>query len=391
MSQEGGSANPTVIILSGQADQATLAKGTSRAGFGVICVTNNKELSEALAKQPWGLVHNLRAFDSKQNYFLQQRLARNQSISSIVRFIIAPEVNTPALALVADCGIRQAFNLSSALSGNLGEQLNVLKQTDNARSEAQKIVHTQRIFQTSNPTKDYLTAVQEAYQAYPHDPIVRLEYAISRLHSGDTNDAGLLAKRLLQVESHNVRAMNLLAKVQYTNGDLDGSLKILEVANKLCPSNPERLTLMGDVHVKKGDLTAAKKAYLEALDVYPPFQTAREGLVQIPLSASEVEAAVHILRGVMAEKDRAALLNKAAIQAVNARQYPDAIRIYGYALQHLKEDGLKASIFYNLGLAYKKMGDGQSALLNFKECLRMSPQHPNVQEHIAEIESKKVI
>jgi tetratricopeptide (TPR) repeat protein len=390
MSQESLS-NPTVVILSGQADQASLAKGTSRAGFGVICVSTNKELADALSKQPWGLVHNLRAFDSKQNYMLQQRMARNQSISSVVRFIISPEINTPALALVADCAIRQAFNLSAALSGNLGEQLNVLKQTDNARSDAQKVVHAQRIFQTTNPTKDYLSAVQEAFQAYPHDPIIRLEYAISRLHAGENNEAGLLAKRLLQVESHNVRAMNLLAKVQYSAGDLDGSLRILEVANKLCPSNPERLTLIGDVYVKKGNLPAAKKAYLEALDVYPPFPAAREGLVQIPMTATEVEAAVHTMRGVMSEKDRAALLNKAAIHAVNARQYSDAVRIYGFALQHLQEDELKASIFYNLGLAHKKMGDFTSALVNFKECIRMAPNHPNVREHIAEIETKQII
>jgi len=382
---------PTVVILSGQADQATLAKGTSRAGFGVVCVNNNKELSEALAKQPWGLVHNLRAFDTRHNYVLQQRLARNKNLASIVRFIIAPEINTPALALVADCAIRQAFNLSAALSGNLGEQLNVLKQTDNTRSEAQKIVHIQRIFQSQNPSKEYLVAVQEAYQAYPHDPIVRLEYATTRLHLGEANDAGLLAKRLLQVESHNVRAMNLLAQVQFKAGDLDGSLKILEVANKLCPSNPERLTLMGDVQVKKGNLTAAKKAYLEALDVYPPIQGARDSLVQIPLDAAEVETAVQVMRGVMSEKDRAALLNKAAITAVNARKYPDAIRIYGYALQHLQEDDLKASIFYNLGLAYKKMGNLALALVNFKECLRMAPAHPNVHEHITEIESKQMI
>ena len=390
MSQESLS-NPTVVILSGQADQASLAKGTSRAGFGVICVSTNKELADALSKKPWGLVHNLRAFDSKQNYMLQQRMARNQSISSVVRFIISPEINTPALALVADCAIRQAFNLSAALSGNLGEQLNVLKQTDNARSDAQKIVHAQRIFQTTNPTKDYLSAVQEAFQAYPHDPIIRLEYAISRLHAGENNEAGLLAKRLLQVESHNVRAMNLLAKVQYSAGDLDGSLRILEVANKLCPSNPERLTLIGDVYVKKNNLPAAKKAYLEALDVYPPFPAAREGLVQIPMTAAEVEAAVHTMRGVMSEKDRAALLNKAAIQAVNTRQYPDAVRIYGFALQHLQEDELKAAIFYNLGLAHKKMGDFPSALVNFKECLRMAPNHPNVREHVAEIETKQII
>jgi len=387
---QGSVSNPTVVILSGQADQASLSKGTSRAGFGVICVSTNKELADALSNQPWGLVHNLRAFDSQQNYMLHQRLARNQNISSIVRFIISPEINTPALALVADCAIRQAFNLSAALSGNLGEQLKALKQTDNARSEAQKIVHAQRIFQTANPSRDYLTAVQEAFQAYPHDSIIRLEYAISRLHAGENNEAGILAKRLLQVESHNVRAMSLLAQVQFSAGDLDGSLRILEVANKICPSNPDRLTLIGDVYIKKGDLPAAKKAYLEALDVYPPSHAAREGLVQIPLTPAEVEAAVHTMRGVMSEKDRAALLNKAAIQAVNARQYPNAVRIYGFALQHLKEDELKASIFYNLGLAHKKMGDFPSALENFKECIRMAPNHPNVSEHMTEIESKQI-
>ncbi|MEN9808937.1 MAG: hypothetical protein RLZZ488_504 [Pseudomonadota bacterium] len=378
-----------VVILSGQTDQPVLAKGATKAGFAVHCISSTKELPESLAKQPWALVHNMRSFDARQNHLLQQRIARNQRLSSLVRFILSPEISTSSLALVADCAIRQVFSLSACLSGNLGEQLSVLRKTDSARSEAQKIVHSQRIFQTLNPSQEYKAAVTEAFQSYPHDPIVRLEYAFLRLHLGDGAEAGLIAKRALQVESHNVRAMNLLAKVQFTSGDFDGSLRILETANKICPSNPERLTFIGDVYLKKGDLAAAKKAYLEALDVYPPFPAARENLLKTPLEAAEVEAAVHLLRDIMAEKDRAALLNKAAIQAVTRMQYNEAVRIYGYALQHLKENDLKAAIFYNLGLAYKKMGDLGSALVNFKECVRLAPAHPNVREHLAEIESQR--
>lgn len=389
MSQEPH--GPLVIILSGQADQQMLAKGAVKAGFTTVCISTLKELPEALARQPWALVHNMRGFEPRQNTLLQQRLARNSKLTSLVRFILSPELSTSALALMADCAIRQVFSLSSSLSGNLGEQLSALQKTDATRSDAQRFVHTQRIIQNNNPSKEYLDAVIEAYQSYPHDPIVRLEFAMAKLFKGDTNEAGIIAKRILQVENHNVRAMNLLAKVQYNSGDLEGSLRILETANKLSPNNPDRLSFMGDVYQKKGNLTAAKKAYLEALDVYPGSQNPREKLLQIPLDASEVEATVHILRDVMSEKDRAALLNKAAIQAVSSRLYNEAIRIYGYALQHVKEDELKGSIFYNLGLAYKKMGDVVSAAANFKECLRLSPKHPTVQEQINDIEMKRVI
>jgi tetratricopeptide (TPR) repeat protein len=385
-----GNNGPLVVILSGQADQGVLSKGAAKSGFSVQCVGTSKELADALNKEPWGLVHNMRSFDARQNYLLQQRLARNQKLTSIVRFILSAEISTPALALVSDCAVRQVFSLSSCLSGNLGEQLSVLQKTDTTRSDAQRMVHNQRIIQTNNPTKDYLSAVNEAYQSFPHDPIIRLEYAITRLHSGDANEAGLIAKRILQVESHNVRAMNLLAQVQLNAGNIDGSLKILEVANKICPSNPDRLSLIGDVHLKKGDTEAAKKAFLEALDVYPATKDARENLLKIPLDASEVEKTVHLLRDVLSEKDRAALLNKAAIQAVNSQQFDAAIRIYGYALQHLREDDLKGSVFYNLGLAYKKMGDITSAVVNFKECLHLSPKHPTVRDHLNEIEGRKV-
>ncbi|MEN9824655.1 MAG: hypothetical protein RI953_400 [Pseudomonadota bacterium] len=391
MSMSPDNNGPLVIILSGQTDQPILAKGTAKAGFSVHCIASSKELPEALAKQPWGLVHNMRSFEPRQNILLQQRLAKKQRLSSVVRFVLSPDISTSALALVADCAIRQIFNLSSCLSGNLGEQLAVLKKTDSGRSAAQSLVHSQRIFQSENPSEEYLSAVAEAYQSYPHDPIIRLEYALAKFHHGETNEAGLIAKRVLQVESHNVRAMNLLAKVQFSAGDLDGSLRILETANKLCPSNPERLTLIGHVYTTKGNLAAAKKAFLEALDVYPPYPSARQGLLKIPLDAAEVEAAVHILRDVLSEKDRAALLNKSAIQAVSDRKYDVAIRIYGYALTHLKETDLKGSIFYNLGLAYKKMGDSASALANFQECLKLVPGHPNIKEHMAELESKAVI
>lgn len=376
---------PIVVILSGQADQAALQKGAARAGFHAICVSSTKELAEALAMQPWGLVHNLRAFDPKQNYLLQQRLARSANLTQVTRFIIAPEISTPALALVADTGIRQAFNLASALSGNLGEQLKILKQTDNARSDAQKLIHTRRIIESNQPSKEYLEAVHRAYSSFPHDPIIRLEYAYSKAVAGENLEAGTLAKRLLQVETHNVRAMSLLAKVQLSAGDLEGSLKLLEVANRLCPSNPDRLALIGEVHTKKGDVQSAKRSYLEALEVFPSQKEACEAISALPLSAHEVEAAVYSMRGVMSEKDRAALLNKAAIQAVNSQAFDDAIRIYGYALEHLKESSLKASIFYNLGLAYKKMGDTQIALTKFNDCLKLQPNHEHARQNIDEL------
>jgi tetratricopeptide (TPR) repeat protein len=376
---------PLVVILSGQADQSTLSKGANRAGFQTVCVSSNKELAEALAKQPWGLVHNLRAFEPKQNYLLQQRLARSPNLTQVTRFIIAPEITTPALALVADCGIRQVFNLASVLSGNLGEQLNILRQTDNARGDAQKLIHARRIIESNKPSKEFLEAVNDAYASFPHDPVIRLEYAFSKAASGDFNEAGTLAKRLLQVETHNVRAMNLLAKVQLSAGDLEGSLKLLDVANRLCPSNPDRLALIGTVHSKKGDLQLAKKAFLEALDVYPAQADARDAISTMPLSAAEVESAVHSLRGILSEKDRAALLNKAAIAAVNEQAFDDAVRIYGYAIEHLKENDLKASVYYNLGLAYKKMGDAKGAVAKFNECLKLQPNHEHAQQNINEL------
>jgi len=387
MTQSSGDL-PFVVILSGQADQNTLLKGANHAGFQAICVSTNKELAGALAKQPWGLVHNLRGFDPKQNYLLQQRLARSPNLTQVTRFIIAPEITTPALALVADCGIRQVFNSASALSGNLGEQLNILKQTDNARSDSQKLIHARRIIESNAPSKEYLKAVSEAYSSFPHDPIIRLEYAFSRAATGDFAEAGVLAKRLLQVETHNVRAMSLLAQVQLSAGDLEGSLKLLEVANRLCPSNPDRLALIGTVHSKKGDLQQAKRAFLEALEVYPAQPEAREAINVMPLSAAEVEAAVHSLRGILSEKDRAALLNKAAIAAVNSQAFNDAVRIYGYAIEHLKESELKASVYYNLGLAYKKMGDSKGALAKFTECLKLQPSHEHAQQHVSELSGR---
>lgn len=380
-----GEDTPLVVILSGQADQATLERGAARAGFNTLCVASNKELAEALARRPWGLVHNLRAFDPKQNYLLQQRLARSPNFTQTTRFIIAQEVSTPALALVADCGIRQVFNLASALSGNLGEQLNILKKTDSSRSESQRIIHARRIIETSNPSKEYLDAVNEAYASFPHDSIIRLEYAFTKVISGEMTEAGNLAKRLLQVEGHNVRAMSLLAHVQFAAGDMEGSLKLLEVANRLCPSNPDRLSFIGSVQSKKGNVINAKKAFLEALEVYPAQPTARKAISELPLSADEVQSAVHAMRGVLSETDRAAMLNKAAILAVNSQAFDDAVRIYGYALEHLKENALKASIFYNLGLAYKKMGNPSTALEKFNECLKLQPNHENAQKNIAEI------
>jgi|GEM_PF-599061 len=376
-----------VVLLSVAKDMSQLKSSSESAGFAVFPVLSPAECITAIGNnKPDMIVHNLHSFEPSQVNIFQQRLARHESASASKRILLAPELSVSVLSLVADCGIRKAIQLASAMS-NLGLRLHEITKEDKNRSAPQLLVHNLRLLNDSKKSADFDKAVEEAFASFPHDNIVRLEYGNLCFRRGQLDVALDISKRVWQIEPQNVRAINLLARCQMKIGDKETAIRLLEAANKSSPFNPERLTIMGDVLMQQGHVQDAKKKYLAALDIHPTSVDARASLAQCPLSEEEISSALKIFMEPLSEEERASFLNNSGIHALSQNRYQDAVLLYHSAVAHLKSAELKASVFYNLALAHKKHAHLDMALEAFHKCLTLNPNHPHARAHISELSS----
>jgi tetratricopeptide (TPR) repeat protein len=332
------------------------------------------------------LVHNLRNFDSSQISLFHQRLGRLEQAATMKRIVLAPELTLSVLALVSDCGLHKAYQLALALS-NLGIRILEIKKEDFNRSAVQTLVHDLRVIQSERPSAEFDAAIEAAYAAYPHDLIVKLEFGNLSFRRANYEKAREIALRVMQLEPHNLRAMNLLARTELKLGEKGTAMRILDAADKLCPHNPDRLTLMGDVLVQQGKLKEAKQRYMSALSVEPRAIAARESLSRCPLSEDEIESSLRIFSEPFSEEEIASFLNNSGIHALSQNRFDDALKLYKAALSHLENTRLRASVFYNLGLANRKNGRNVEAIVAFKECLKLNPNHISAQENLADMQA----
>jgi len=382
---QANKAKDKVVILSAAKDLAQLKTSSENAGFVVFAVNSPAECVTAIGNnKPEMIIHNLRSFEPSQVTVFHQRLARHETASVSKRILLAPELSVSVLSLVADCGIRKAIQLASAMS-NLGLRLHEIKKEDENRPAPQLIVHNLRLLNDTKKSEEFEKAVEEAFASFPHDNIVRLEYGNLCFRRGQIELALDISKRVFQLEPQNVRAMNLLARCQLKMGDKDTAIRLLEAANINSPFNPDRLTMMGDVLMQQGKVTDAKKKYLAALDVHPTSIDARESLAKCPLTEQEIASALSLFMEPLSEHERASFLNNSGIHALSQNRYQDAVLLYNSAVEHLDSPYLKASVYYNLALAHKKNAQPDLALESFKKCLKLNPNHPHAQLHLKEL------
>ena len=78
------------------------------------------------------------------------------------------------------------------------------------------------------------------------------------LEKADLAEAGLLARRAVDADSRNAEAHHLLGRVFIAKGDLDASMRELEIAKQLAPDNPGVRAHLAMVYSKLGRTQEAK-------------------------------------------------------------------------------------------------------------------------------------
>jgi tetratricopeptide (TPR) repeat protein len=76
------------------------------------------------------------------------------------------------------------------------------------------------------------------------------------------------------------------------------------------------------------------------------------------------------------------------VQAVRRGETEQSLRLYETAMAALRTDKLRPLVYFNIGLAHRRLGRFDEALRAFRAALKIDPQYQKAVQQIQEIEKQ---
>src|SRR5688500_7669358 len=214
---------------------------------------------------------------------------------------------------------------------------------------------------------------------------------LAHLYSLMGQPAKIIAElqQVLLLDPKNEEALDKLARLLLSQGQLDQGIAALVQAQKARPLTPALLVLLGDAYLKKGDPAMAQTQYQLALDLQSDHTDAVLGLAQASqLKGDANSASVYLARARKMVARSPDTLYRFALIALNAGLYEEANGILQAAI---KINPNESNYFLALGTTWIKKPDLSAAEQALRRAIQLHPDNPRAQMYLgyALLEQKK--
>lgn len=205
---------------------------------------------------------------------------------------------------------------------------------------------------------------------------------LARLYllKGMPDKTALELKEVLRLEPGNPDASYRLAWLLLSQRRYDECISFVDKAKQSSAVSAPLLALLGDAHLRKGDLSKAEENYLLALGGQGDNADALLGLALISQAKGDDKATTDYLgraRDLIA--DSPDLLYKYAVVALNSQMYGEAMLTLKRAIELRPSE---PSYYFVMGLTWLKKPDLQEAEQAFRQSLKIQPDNSSAQLHL---------
>ena len=206
------------------------------------------------------------------------------------------------------------------------------------------------------------------------NPSLQFAYGLALVKSERGAEAEQAFQDLLRKHGDSAELSVLLGQANAQQGDFDAAVEALQHALRLKPDVPEANGTLGVIYLRQGKLAEAEMALRAELAVRPADVVTQQHLAIVLESLQRPQDAIAILRAVLGTKadlpDSQYLLGKLLLAQGDATE---AVSHLETAVKLAPED---ASIRYQLGRAYQKLGRTEQAEQQFEEFRRIKDKPP---------------
>ena len=175
----------------------------------------------------------------------------------------------------------------------------------------------------------------------------------------------------IKLGGESINILNLLGKSLMLLRDFPTALKCLQKAWDLSPNNIERLCAMAEVQCELGNDGAATAVLETAKDMDPDSEKIVETEGKIALSQGDTEKAREIMSKLDSLANLIGFMNNKAVAFARSGEPHSGIEQYRNAIKSIPEGEteIRSLVFYNLALAYIRLGELEEAKLQLENAI----------------------
>ncbi|MES2616169.1 MAG: response regulator [Bdellovibrionota bacterium] len=179
-----------------------------------------------------------------------------------------------------------------------------------------------------------------------------------------------LTKNSARNGAENLKSLSTLGKALCLAGKFDDALLVFERLEAKSPKNLSHKIMSGDALLGMDKLDAAENKYSEVLEKDSGYKEALVGLAKVSAVQGDFEESKNFfskIEGNFESRALASFFNNRGVALVRKGDINGAITFYENSLQFL--DKFKGHVYFNLGMAYYRIGNIISAVQSFQAAL----------------------
>jgi tetratricopeptide (TPR) repeat protein len=232
----------------------------------------------------------------------------------------------------------------------------------------------------------------EAARLDPRSPAVHYNLGRFYFETAKYEDARKELEEALRLEPNDAPALYFLALAAKQDNDLDRSTQLFEKVIALQPGNPDAQFLLGQNLEHLGKTPEAVVHWKLALQADPNYSQALYNLARALRKSNDPEAQQYQDRYDTLQKnqqvsDRVQQLGNFALEASNAKNWPQAFAEIQEALELCGECPEAAHLHKNLGMMYVRTGRLNQAQKELQTALQLNPEDSDAKQGLAAIQN----
>lgn len=377
------------LVLPTQQEITTFSAALGASGFRrITAFTSAKEAYEVCTRQQFPLFVTRMEIPDMNGIVLIQKLRETGNYGQEVHLFVCDKIDATMVNSLYE--LELPYVLAKPFTKEaIQQKFEHLLKTENGLSPLEQQYRDARAAFYNNDLIDMAEdLVKQVLKAQPAMDRALALLGDIHMRKGQPAEARQHYVAALKSNPKSASAAHKLAQTYMSEGNYQQASDML---NKLAALNPFNIKLLENAGLSNFECEQYDKAKefmgkVTALDATN--KTAVSVTTQIKISEGDYTGIVAAMRKSHDEKEIVQFLNNAGVKLSQGDDVEGALKMYAACAEQLTESKFLYAIFYNMGLAYKKLGDIAKAKACLSKSLKLNPQFEKAAKSIKEWEKE---
>ncbi|MBX9703707.1 MAG: tetratricopeptide repeat protein, partial [Silvanigrellaceae bacterium] len=176
-----------------------------------------------------------------------------------------------------------------------------------------------------------------------------------------------------------------MAQVLIKKGKNDVAAALLDIAAELNPYHIKLLENAGISHYNIKNYEKAETYSYKLKKIDKENRSAGEISAKSKIARGDYGGIVNALRDSHDEQELVTFLNNAGVKLAKGNDVLGALKMYEACLSSLKDSPFLFAVYFNIGIAYRKLGSNEKAYENFEKSLKLKPDFQKCREALIKV------